>query len=205
MSLIVKKNVKKYEKIYSNGQNHIYPNLDLVRIEKIFLKNHHGKTLDFGFGSGENLIFLTKAGHETFGLETSHSVFKLVKKKLIKRKIKSKIEILKNHKKLPYKDKFFDNIVCLSVLSQLKTKKNVIHLLKEFKRILKINGNLIIDLNGPKSLYFFQKKDFYSIKSKKDFLKLLKQAKFKSLYSGEVFTSYFNIQDHEYISIAKNY
>ena len=36
MSLIVKKNVEKYDKIYIRGQNHNYPNLDLVRIQKIF-------------------------------------------------------------------------------------------------------------------------------------------------------------------------
>ena len=36
MSLIVKKNVEKYDKIYIRGQNHNYPNLDLVRIQKSF-------------------------------------------------------------------------------------------------------------------------------------------------------------------------
>ena len=38
MSLKVEKNVKKYELIYKKGQNHFYPNLDLVRIQKTFLK-----------------------------------------------------------------------------------------------------------------------------------------------------------------------
>ena len=84
MSLIVKKNVEKYDKIYIRGQNHNYPNLDLVRIQKIFLKNYLGKTLDYGFGTGENLIFLSKEGHKMFGLETSPTVINLVKKKLKK-------------------------------------------------------------------------------------------------------------------------
>ena len=39
--------------------------------------------------------------------------------------------------KLQFKDKFFDNIICLSVFSQLKNKKNAVHLLNEFNRILK--------------------------------------------------------------------
>ena len=38
MSLIVKKNVEKYDKIYIRGQNHNYPNLDLVRIQNLFKK-----------------------------------------------------------------------------------------------------------------------------------------------------------------------
>ncbi len=204
MSLIVKKNVDKYEQIYLKGQNHHFPNLDLVRIQKMFLKNHLGKTLDYGFGTGENLIFLSKEGHKMFGIETSNTVIKLVKKKLKKNKVKSNLKLLKNEKKLPFKKNFFDNIVCVSVLSMLKTKKNVEHLLKEFKRVLKKNGNLIIDINGPKSSYFYNKKDFYSIKSKKNFSNLLKKNKFKILSSGEVFTSYLAIKDHEFILISKN-
>ncbi len=203
MSLIVKKNVEKYDKIYIRGQNHNYPNLDLVRIQKIFLKNYLGKTLDYGFGTGENLIFLSKEGHKMFGLETSPTVINLVKKKLKKNKVKSNLSILKNSKKLPYKKNFFNNIVCISVLSQLKTKKNVEHLLSEFLRVLKKDGNLIIDINGPKSGHFFNKNDYYSLKSKQIFIKLLKKNKFKVLSSGEVFTSYLTIKDHEFILIAR--
>lgn len=203
MSLIVKKNVEKYDKIYIRGQNHNYPNLDLVRIQKIFLKNYLGKTLDYGFGTGENLIFLSKEGHKMFGLETSPTVINLVKKKIKKNNVKSNLNVLKNSEKLPYKKNFFDNIVCISVLSQLKTKKNVGHLLREFLRVLKKGGNLIIDINGPKSGHFFNKNDYFSLKSKQGFVKLLKQNKFKVLSSGEVFTSYLTIKDHEFILIAR--
>lgn len=203
MSLIVKKNVEKYDKIYIRGQNHNYPNLDLVRIQKIFLKNYLGKTLDYGFGTGENLIFLSKEGHKMFGLETSPTVINLVKKKIKKNNVKSNLNVLKNSEKLPYKKNFFDNIVCISVLSQLKTKKNVGHLLREFLRVLKKGGNLIIDINGPKSGHFFNKNDYYSLKSKQIFIKLLKKNKFKVLSSGEVFTSYLTIKDHEFILIAR--
>ena len=93
--------------------------------------------------------------------------------------MKSNLSILKNSKKLPYKKNFFNNIVCISVLSQLKTKKNVEHLLSEFLRVLKKDGNLIIDINGPKSGHFFNKNDYYSLKSKQIFIKLLKKINLK--------------------------
>ena len=70
MKLIYKDNVNKYEQIYKSGQNHRYPNLNLVRIQGKYLSKNIGKTLDFGFGTGENLIFL-KNGHEMYGLEAS--------------------------------------------------------------------------------------------------------------------------------------
>ena len=39
-----KKNVKFYEKLYKNGQNHQYPNLDLVRIHHAFKKKFRQNT-----------------------------------------------------------------------------------------------------------------------------------------------------------------
>ena len=203
MSLKVKENIKKYELIYKKGQNHFYPNLDLVRIQKTFLKNNIGKTLDFGFGSGENLVFLSNEGHEIYGLETSKTALKITKKKIKDKKLKLNLKILASSKKLQYRDNFFDNIICLSVFSQLKNKKNAIHLLNEFNRTLKKNGILIIDINGPKSEYFYKKKDFFSLKNKKDFLDILKTNNFKIINHGEVYKSYLNIKDHEFLAIVK--
>ena len=99
MSLKVEKNVKKYELIYKKGQNHFYPNLDLVRIQKTFLKNNVGKTLDFGFGSGENLVFLSKEVHVIYGVETSHTALKITKKKIKNKKAKLNLKILSSSEK----------------------------------------------------------------------------------------------------------
>lgn len=203
MSLKVDKNIKKYELIYKKGQNHFYPNLDLVRIQKTFLKSNVGKTLDFGFGSGENLVFLSNEGHKIYGLETSKTALKITKKKIKDKKSKLNLKILRSSKKLQFQDNFFDNIICISVFSQLKNKKNASHLLNEFNRTLKKNGILIIDINGPKSEYFYKKKDFFSLKRKKDFLDMIKKSNFKIINSGEIYKSYLNIQDHEFIAIAK--
>ena len=81
MKLYCKKNVIKYENLYKQGHNHSYPNLNLVRIQKSFLFKNLGKTLDFGFGVGENMLFLAKEGHTMFGLETSKTAIKITKKK----------------------------------------------------------------------------------------------------------------------------
>ena len=203
MSLKVKKNIKKYELIYKKGQNHFYPNLDLVRIQKSFLKKNTGKTLDYGFGSGENLVFLSNEGHEIYGLETSSTALKITKKKIKDKKLKLNLKILSSSKKLQFQDNFFDNIICLSVFSQLKNKKNAIHLLNEFNRTLKKNGILVIDINGPKSEYFYKKKDFFSLSNKKDFLDILKKSNFEIINLGEVYKSYLNVKDHEFLAIVK--
>ena len=38
MKIFIKKNVKKYDDLYKNGQDHSYPNLDLVRILSSYIK-----------------------------------------------------------------------------------------------------------------------------------------------------------------------
>ena len=68
---------------------------------------------------------------------------------------------------------------------------------------MKINGILIIDINGPKSENFYKKKDFFSLKNKKEFLNILKKNNFEIINHGEVYKSYLNIKDHEFLAIAK--
>ena len=154
MKLFSKKNVKKYDKMYKGGHDHSYPNLDLVRILSSYIKPKNSNILDYGFGSGQNLIHLTKLNfREIHGLEPSKEAIKLVRKKLKKNK-KVKINLRQLHitdNKLPYLPDTFDNIICTSVLSLLEEKDKAKFLIKEFHRILKENGKLIIDINGPKS------------------------------------------------------
>ena len=45
MNFADKKNIDFYEKIYNDGQNHQYPNLDLVRIHHTHLKKNLEKFL----------------------------------------------------------------------------------------------------------------------------------------------------------------
>ena len=79
----------------------------------------------------------------------------------------------------------------------MRNKKNILELLKEFKRVLKKNGKIVIDINGPKG-DFAKSKKFYCSNNKSLFLKLLNGFKIEN--TGEVYTKYFDISDHEYIA-----
>ena len=109
MPLIIKNNVSKYENLYSSGHNHNYPNLDFVRLERKFLRNKtHNKILDYGFGSGENIIHLIKNNYNVYGIETSKSAIDLVKKKINsinKKKYNKKLILLREKdKKLKFEN-----------------------------------------------------------------------------------------------------
>jgi len=218
MSLILKKNVKEYDRVYLLGQNHKYPNLNLVRIQKKYLKNNYGKILDFGCGSGENSMFLSRCGYKVVSLDASKQALKIVRRKNKKIKNKLKIFLFTNSNKLPFKDNFFDYIICLSMISLLGSKKNIIKLIKEFQRILKPGGKLVIDVNAPKGDFYKKaniKKDnaYFSLKSKKNknLIKVYKcksKKEFLSFFKGfslddigEIYYKYLDFNDHEFLAL----
>ena len=98
MNFADKKNIDFYEKIYNDGQNHQYPNLDLVRIHHTHLKQKLGKILDYGSGSGENSKFLAQNGHKVYSMDSSKSACKIIKKKKFRIKEKTKNENYKYKK-----------------------------------------------------------------------------------------------------------
>lgn len=221
MSLIVKRNVKEYNRVYSLGQNHKYPNLNLVRVQKKYFINSYGTLLDFGCGSGENSIFLSECGYKVFSLDAADQALKVVKKKNQRLENKLKIILFSDSKKLPFKNNFFDYIVCLSVISLLGSKKNIKKLIKEFRRVLKPGGKLVIDINAPKGDFIkganVKKKSYtyyslkskknknlikiYNCKSKKDFLNFFKGFQVDDI--GEIFFRYLDFNDHEFLALMK--
>ncbi|MDB0032489.1 class I SAM-dependent methyltransferase [Alphaproteobacteria bacterium] len=223
MKLYVKKNIDKYELLYKSGHDHSYPNLDFVRIVSKFIeKKQNSRFLDYGFGSGENLIYLSKFKFDLYGLETSKSAINLVKKKFDKidkkefKKNLKLIDIKSNTLKFP--DNYFDVISCISVISLLENKKNISYLLNEFHRVLKPGGRMIIDINGPKGdfktkgkyisdeeyeykLHGDKKLRIYAPKNKSAFKKILHR--FKIVDMGEVFFQYFDFKNHEFIACVE--
>ena len=206
MNFAEKKNINFYEKLYKDGQNHQYPNLDLVRIHHTHLKKNLGKLLDYGSGSGENSKFLALNGHKVYSLESSKSACKIIKKKNLELKKNQKIEVIniKNFKKLPFGNNFFENIICLSVLSLVGGKSNIKNLISEFTRILIPGGFMLLDINGKKGDFAKDKtKKITCIKSKNSFLNLVTKKSLKFIFIGEIYKDYSNISDHEYILLLK--
>jgi len=160
MKLVDEKNYNIYNKVYNSLKDaHNYPNTNLVRLAKWYL-NKKGKILDYGFGYGENSIFLANNGFSVFSGEISKKIIKYAKKKS---KIKSKKKINffyidKKTKLLPFKDNYFDHIICLGVIQYLGNQENTKNLLLEFSRCLKKNGKIIISTFGPQNTFIKRSK-----------------------------------------------
>ncbi len=182
-----------YEKA-SKGPIKLYPSLELVRLEQKFFNKKKGKILEYGFGSGCNSIHLLKCGYRLFGLDVSKGMLKVTSNRLKKEKLTKNcnLKILGlNATKLPYKKNFFDYIIAMSVLSLLGSEKKIKNLLREFKRVLKPNGKLILDINDQKSEFALNKKQIeknvfltkpvndkeirtFCLKNEKDFTKIVR-------------------------------
>ena len=122
MSFVIKSNVDKYEKLYAKGHDHQYPNIDLVRLEKKYLTSKNNNILDYGFGSGENLIHLIKSGYDAYGIEASQNAIELVSKKMKERNIpKEKMKLFKLNES-DKKNSFLS--LGKNIGEQLKTKAN---------------------------------------------------------------------------------
>jgi ubiquinone/menaquinone biosynthesis C-methylase UbiE len=102
------------------------------------------KILEFGFGTGQNLLLVKKQTPEIelIGLDIDSKVKAITENKLARHKVNASLSLYDGGK-FPYQDAQFDKVYSCLVFHQLdaETKLNC---LKEINRVLKPNGNLII-------------------------------------------------------------
>ena len=155
VSLVHEDVIDSWEHAYRKGMDKRYPTLELVRLEKWYFGGKPGRTLDYGFGTGTNLIHLLECGYPVDGIDASQGAVTLVEQKLQRRAdIRSRATLThldRQMARLPFADEIFDYIVCLSVLSLLGSRERVQQLLQEFRRVMKPGAKMIVDINGQTS------------------------------------------------------
>lgn len=209
-----------------DGTDKSYPNINLVRIVNKFFDKKPGHVLDYGAGFGANLIFLLKQGYTVDALDTSPYALEVIKKKISSdERLTEKVgltHLSEESISIPFMDDTFDYVVCASVLSLLSTEENIRHLLSEFVRVLRYNGKLYLDINGPdsefviysekigKHQYLYRGRDqlgpprqVYCPQRIEDFINLVSDF-FEVVESGYTKHRYFNYAEHEFILCAQN-
>ena len=222
---VVKFYIDSQEKALAANSDKIYPNLSMVRVVGKYFDNRKGKLLDYGCGFGANLIHLAKVGYHVTGADTSpHSKTSIEKKIKLINNISDRVELItinKEQPKLPFEDASFDYIVCASLLSLLSKKEIIINLLREFHRIIKVQGKLFLDINGinsefaiyakklEKELYEYRGKDQNSdamevvcLESADNFKQLVSSV-FKVDEVGITSHRFFDYAEEEYIICAQ--
>lgn len=222
----VRKNaIKVYDDIYKEDKrDHHYPNENIVRLTKWFFgakygDKEKGKCLDYGCGSSENMQHLIRSGFDVWGTEIVEDAVNLCRRKL------NSNEDFKNHynvllikpedKVLPFNDEFFDCVLCNQVIYFLGDIKKIDNLLKEFHRVCKSGGKLIITLasryndiytNGSRigeDIFKWHDLDVYIFKNKKEIRKLFKKY-FIINEIGYFDNNYNSMRGHHWVLLLEN-
>ena len=130
-----------YKNIYENENAHFYylgMHYLVINLLKKYSPKKKLKILDAGCGTGLLIKKLDKFG-EVWGVDINVDAIKFAKSRGIKNLKKSSVT------KLPFKDKYFDILISIDVLYH-KWIKDDQKALKEFYRVLKPNGVLILKL-----------------------------------------------------------
>lgn len=96
------------------------------------------KILDAGCGSGINIKFLLSKAHLVYGIDFSNDAISLCKKRRLKNVKKGSIL------KIPFRNNFFDALICIDVLGSMSSNRNIEKAIQEFYRVLKPNGLLLL-------------------------------------------------------------
>ena len=123
----------KYGKVFTKVQENI------PRITKLFKKRGVKRILDLGCGSGRHLVYLARHGFDVYGIDNSPEGIEIAKDWLKKEKLQVNLKTGNIYKKLPYKDNFFDAIICVQTLHHAKIE-NIRRAIKEIERVLKPGG-----------------------------------------------------------------
>jgi len=158
-----------------------------------FLNKSKGNVLDFGSGSGKNLLGIKNSNDKTiYFVDFSNEMLKLAKKRA--RKLGIKIKTIKSSlEKTNLKDNFFDAAICTASLHCIPKKENREKAVKEIYRILKPGAKAEIEVWNKDSKRFKNKEKekfiswrdkgerYYYLYDEKELIKLFEKTGFKYL------------------------
>ncbi len=132
---------------YEKGMQWISDGLrvELNAAKKLMLMRKGDRVLDVATGTGNYLIAAAQRGAACYGIDLSEKILEVARAKVKKLGLKNVKELkIADADKLPYENNFFDWVTCIGMFDYYSPShsKNV---LKEFKRVLKSNGKMLID------------------------------------------------------------
>lgn len=103
-----------------------------------FLDYCRGTLLDMGCGNGRHLTEALERELVVYGADASSELLNICKEK-----VKGKVDLVRaDVKALPFKRKFFDNIIYIATIHHLKRDR--VESLREAKRVLKGGGKILV-------------------------------------------------------------
>jgi len=159
----LKKNAEIFSNIcYSNINNGSFdvilpPAEELSRMLRRcgLLSGHGKKALDFSCGEGRNAEYLFRLGYDVKATEVSQEAMMAATRRFEEHAVNIDLHLIDtfNEVILPFNDATFDLIVAWQCLQWLGSKKHFTACLREFHRVLKDNGGIILTMPTDRHRY----------------------------------------------------
>lgn len=142
-----------YKEMYENEDSHAWY-LSTRELMLSFLNsnlNDKAVILDAGCGTGGAILYMNSrhTGWNIYGIDSSETAIKYCRQRKLKNILKGDLN------SLPYKNNFFDAVICLDVLYHQGV--NPESAIKDFSRVLKKDG--LLYLQEPAYQFLFSKHD----------------------------------------------
>jgi SAM-dependent methyltransferase len=141
-----------WEEIFKKkGYVFVDPHQDISRLSSLFRAQGVRRILDLGCGTGRHLAFLSQAGFEVSGFDSSQTALDLAMKWLQEEELTADVRLGKMEEPFPYPDGHFDAIISIQVIHH-NLLQDILTTIREVVRVLKIGGYIFITVPilGPK-------------------------------------------------------
>ncbi len=135
-----KSNIGIWEEIYSRQDSLLsYPDETLVRvIHRLLSPQKHRTILDYGYGSGSNMIHLINKGYDLSGVEVSESAQSNLRGRLQNLRLNADLRLITDGK-IPFAENNFDVVIAWLVL-YYNDWNSFYKAMDEINRVLKPGG-----------------------------------------------------------------
>ena len=139
-----------WRRLYAAGGNDLrYPSDVLVRLgARLFSKNRDRRILDFGFGTGANLLHFAAQGFELHGVEISGHALARTRERLQAAGLSADLRLLTVGQRLPYGDGHFDAVYAWQVL-YYNDAAGWAETVGELERVTRRGGLILIATAAP--------------------------------------------------------
>lgn len=137
-----------WEPLYREGHRLSYPNDVFVRVTHGLLDNHiHPRVLDYGCGSGENLLHLAQRGFRVTGGDICPSALDTTRERFAEAGLEADLRLIQG-RSLPFADAAFDAVVAWQVLTY-NDWETLPGVLSELDRVLRPGGRFLATMSAP--------------------------------------------------------
>ncbi len=112
---------------------------DMPRIVDVFRKYNCKRVLDLACGSGRHILYLAEMGFDVNGIDISGEGIRIANSLLEERNLHANLIVGSIYRRLPFKDNFFDAIVCIQALHHARIE-SIRRTIREMERVLKPSG-----------------------------------------------------------------